>query len=377
MALLMSLRNLLTPSTYSLFVAACLIFGTGLSYTSPAYASEDTAEITEKNTIESTVERAMENTANNMASSELTDSADKTKTKDNRINLGKSVGKADIGMERSLTGFESSSEPLSLWELGAGGGAFYNPKYPASGEKRFFGLVLPFVVYRGETFRIGDGGGARAVIVETDTFEIDFSFGAALPSDSEDTDARVGMPELDFLGEIGPQVIFMLGKYDFDKNAKGESTGTNHGKGRLDFRLQARAVFSTDFSSIDDRGFIFEPQISYQHRGFKHEDTAFNVSFGAIFASERTHDYFYEVRPEFATAARPAYDAKSGYLGSELTLGMSFRVSENIRAFVGGSARFHSLAANKDSPLFEEEVTFSVGTGFVWRFYKSETKAKW
>ena len=320
---------------------------------------------------------ATENNLDSTVNAALIESSDKTLSEDNRVALGKNVGQAEIGMERSLAGFEGTDESLSLWEFGAGGGAFYNPKYPASSEKRSFGLVLPFIVYRGETFRIGDGGGARAVIVETENFEIDFSFGAALPSDSEDTSARVGMPELDFLGEIGPQMIFMLGKYDFDKNADGESIGTNHGKGRLDFRLQARAVFSTDFSSIDDRGFIFEPQISYQHRGFKHEDTAFNVSFGAIFATERTHDYFYEVRPEFATAARPAYDAKAGYLGSELSLGFSFRVSENIRAFVGGSAQFHSLAANKDSPLFEKEVTYSIATAFVWRFYKSETKAKW
>jgi outer membrane scaffolding protein for murein synthesis (MipA/OmpV family) len=172
-------------------------------------------------------------------------------------------------------------------------------------------------------------------------------------------------------------MIFMLGNYDFDKNADDENMGTNLGKGRLDFRLQARAVFSTDFSRIDGRGYIFEPQISYQHRGLKHEDTAFNISFGMIFATEETHDYFYEVSPEFATAGRPAYDAKAGYLGSELTLGLSFRVSENVRAFVGGSAQFHSLAANKDSPLFEKEVTYSIGTAFVWRFYKSDAKAKW
>ena len=297
--------------------------------------------------------------------------------KKNRVSLGDDVGKADIAMDRSLTGFENVNESLALWELGVGGGAFYNPKYPASSEGRFFSLALPFVVYRGETFRIGDGGGARAVVVENENFEVDFSFGVALPSDSEDNSARVGMPELDFLGEIGPQMIFMLGNYDFDKNANDEHMGTNIGKGRLDLRLQARAVFSTDFSRIDGRGYIFEPQISYQHRGLKHEDTAFNISFGMIFATEETHDYFYEVSPEFATAARPAYDAKAGYLGSELTLGLSFRVSENVRAFVGGSAQFHSLAANKNSPLFEKEVTYSIGTAFVWRFYKSNARAKW
>ncbi|MBF7074249.1 MipA/OmpV family protein [Glaciecola sp. MH2013] len=296
---------------------------------------------------------------------------------DNGVSLGNDVGEADIRIERSLTGFEGVNEELSLWELGAGGGSFNTAKYPASGDSRFNTAVLPFIVYRGDTFRIGDGGGARAVVVEQKNFEVDFSFGAALPSDSEDNTAREGMPELDFLLEIGPQAIYMLGNYDFDKNAAGDSTGTDYGKGRLDLRLQARAVFSTDFGSIDDRGFILEPQISYQHRGFKHPDTALTLSVGAIFATERTHDYFYEVAPEFATAERPAYDAKSGYLGSELSLGLSFRVNKDIRAFIGSSAQFHSRAANKDSPLFEKEVTYTIGAAFVWRFYKSERKANW
>jgi hypothetical protein len=183
-----------------------------LIFTSVAYSAEET-----KNTQDTTLS-----------------SNSQDKEKNNRVPLGDGIGKADIPMERSLTGFDNVDATLSLWEFGAGGGAFYNPKYPASSEGRVFGLVLPFVVYRGETFRIGDGGGARAIIIENETFEIDFSFDAALPSDSEDNSARIGMPELDFLGEIGPQMIFMLGKYDFDKNAKGENIGTNIGKGRLD-----------------------------------------------------------------------------------------------------------------------------------------------
>ena len=362
-----SIKTFAVPHILTKLVAASGVITAALLFTTPAYAAYMSAPET-KNSSASVAESSKESEQASHASD---------KNIKNRVSLGDGVGKADIAMDRSLTGFENVNESLSLWELGVGGGAFYNPKYPASSEGRFFSLALPFVVYRGETFRIGDGGGARAVVIENDTFEVDFSFGVALPSDSEDNSARVGMPELDFLGEIGPQMIFMLGNYDFDKNVEGEKMGTNLGKGRLDFRLQARAVFSTDFSRIDGRGYILEPQISYQHRGLKHEDTAFNVSFGMIFATEETQDYFYEVRPEFVTPTRPAYDAKAGYLGSELSLGLSFRVSENVRAFVGGSAQFHSLAANKDSPLFEKEVTYSIGTAFIWRFYKSDARAKW
>ncbi|MFC4698566.1 MipA/OmpV family protein [Glaciecola siphonariae] len=269
--------------------------------------------------------------------------------------------------DRSLTGFEDSDEAQPLWEFGAGGGFVDVPNYPASQERNFVALAAPYVIYRGDVFRIGGGGGARAVVAESSNFELDVSVGGAFAADSDDNTAREGMPELDFLFEIGPQLVYRLRDFTFD----------NGGEGRLNLRMQARAVFSTDFKRIDDRGYVFEPQLTYQQRGTLFKDTALNLAVSAVFASEDLHDYFYEVDQAFARPNRAAFDASGGYLGSELSLGFSFPIMKNMRGFLGGTARFHQGAANQDSPLFEKDITYSYGVGFVWRLYQSDAVASW
>jgi hypothetical protein len=193
-------------------------------------------------------------------------------------------------------------------------------------------------------------------VVEKGNFEVDLSFGGAFSADSEDNTARDGMPELDFLFEVGPQFIYKVKDYSFDGG----------GNGRLNARLQTRAVFSTDFGRIDQRGYVVEPTLSYQQRGVLFDKTGLNVSFSASYASEKLQDYFYQVDGEFATDTRSQFNAKGGYLGSELSLGFSFPIAKNARGFLGGSAQFHKGAANEDSPLYEDDVTFSFGAGFVW-----------
>jgi outer membrane scaffolding protein for murein synthesis (MipA/OmpV family) len=269
--------------------------------------------------------------------------------------------------DRDLTGFEASDELQPLWEFGAGGGFVSVPNYPASSERNFIALAAPYIIYRGDVFRVGGGGGARAVVFEDEDFEIDFSFGGAFSADSDDNTAREGMPELDFLFEVGPQLVYRVKDFDFEGG----------GNGRLNLRLQARAVFSTDFERIDDRGYVFEPELSYQQRGTLFKSTGLNASLSLVFASEDLHDYFYEVDNAFATEQRAAFDATGGYLGAQLSVGFSFPIRKNIRGFLGGSLRLHTGAANEDSPLFEDDVTYSIGAGFVWRLYESEATANW
>lgn len=269
--------------------------------------------------------------------------------------------------DRDLTGFESLDEAQPLWELGVGGGVVDTANYPSSSERNFIALVLPYAVYRGDVFRVGGGGGARAVVVEESDYEIDLSLGGAFSADSDDNTAREGMPELDFLFEIGPQLIYKVS----------ETKHANGGQSRLNARLQARAVFSTDFGRIDQRGFVFEPTLSYQQRGVLFKDTGLNLSLSLMFASEKLHDYFYQVDTEFVTDQRNEFDATGGYLGSEISASVSFPIRKNIRGFIGGSMQVHNGAANEDSPLFEKDVTYSIGAGFVWRLYESEAEASW
>ena len=97
-----------------------------------------------------------------------------------------------------------------LWELGLGGGAVVQPHYPSSSEYHTRGLGLPYVVYRGDILRIGDGGGTRAVAAENANYELSLSLNAAFDADSDNNELRTGMPDLDFIFEVGPQLIFHL-----------------------------------------------------------------------------------------------------------------------------------------------------------------------
>jgi outer membrane scaffolding protein for murein synthesis (MipA/OmpV family) len=277
------------------------------------------------------------------------------------------ANEGDESPVRELTGFESINESQPLWEFGVGGGAIEVANYPASSERNLIALAAPYVVYRGDVFRVGGENGLRAVVVETSDFELDLSFGGAFSADSEDNSSRSGMQKLDFLFEVGPQLIYRIKDFTF----------TQGGDGRLKARLQARAVFSTDFNRIDDRGFVIEPTLSYQQRGVLFKEASLRAAFSLNFSTEKLQDYFYQVDPEFSKEKRVQYDAKGGYLGAELSLGFSFPIRKNIRGFLTGSAQLHQGAANKNSPLYEKNITYSIGIGFVWRLYESEAKASW
>lgn len=122
--------------------------------------------------------------------------------------------------QRDLTGFESVDESQPLWEVGIGGGALNTTKYPASSERNEVVLAAPYFIYRGEVLRIG-GGGIRAVVVEDSDFELDMSFGGAFSAKNDDDSIRAGMPDLDYLFEVGPQAIYRLHDFSFAQGGAG------------------------------------------------------------------------------------------------------------------------------------------------------------
>lgn len=274
---------------------------------------------------------------------------------------------ANDSPNRNLTGFESLDEAQPLWEVGVGGGMIEVPNYPASKERNFVALAAPYAIYRGEIFRIGGDGGARAVFVENDRLELDMSFSGAFSADSDDDSVRQGMPELDYLFEAGPQLIYKMKDFSY----------VGGGQGRLTGRVQARAVFSTDLGDIHARGYVFEPTLRYQQRGVLFPETGLSLAFRMTWASEKLHDYFYEVAPEYETEIRSAYNGKGGYLGSEASVGLSFPVMRRVRGFLGASVQFNQGAANENSPLYEKDITYSIGVGFVWRAYQSDARSSW
>lgn len=246
-----------------------------------------------------------------------------------------------------------------LWEAGIAGGGIYGPDYPASDERSVRGLGLPYVIYRGDAFRLGDDGLARGLIVDEGALELDIGIDASFDVDSDDNRARRGMPDLGYLFEVGPRAKFDLGAL---------------GGGRVAFGIPVRAVFSTDLSRIDHRGVIVDPELSYRRRGLFGTALGFSASLAAAFADERLQDYFYEVEPAFQTAGRPAHDASGGYLGTDLSVGLAWPATDRLNVFAGSDLSFHGGAANADSPLFRERLTWAVGVGLRWSLYLSESR---
>jgi outer membrane scaffolding protein for murein synthesis (MipA/OmpV family) len=257
---------------------------------------------------------------------------------------------------------QTEAEPL--WELGLGGGGGWLPDYPAAGQNHLRGLALPYVVYRGEWLRAGeDRALVRGIFFDSDRIELDISLAGSLPVDSGDNDAREGLDDLDYLGEIGPSLSWYFAR-DEDGNEL-----------RLD--LQFRAMLSTDLSDFDYVGLVFHPMLAQEFAdagGIEGLDT--NWAFSLRFADEGVMDLFYEVPLAAANAERAEFDAEAGYLGASLYGGLSYQVTDRLRLAVGGSIASYAGARNRDSALFVDETNFALGTGFVWSIWQSERRAK-
>jgi outer membrane scaffolding protein for murein synthesis (MipA/OmpV family) len=249
-----------------------------------------------------------------------------------------------------------------LWELGVAAGGAWLPDYPAAGQNHFNAIGLPYIVYRGDFFRSDEKGLLRGRFVKSRDFELDVSLSGSFSADSDNNDARRGMPDLDYLVEFGPRIQWTLARAA--KWAK------------LDFELPVRAVFSTDLKSIDYQGFLAQPELAYQHANFLDSGLALKLGVSASFADAELQDYFYGVDPQFATPARPAYEADAGYLGSRLQLVLTKALGPALRIFAAGRVDFHQGAANQDSPLFREDVTYGAGVGVVWSIFRSPSTVK-
>ncbi|MGQ4807544.1 hypothetical protein NKDENANG_00898 [Candidatus Entotheonellaceae bacterium PAL068K] len=247
-----------------------------------------------------------------------------------------------------------------LWEAGIVAGGGWLPDYPASDENHFLGLALPRIIYRGRIFRAGDGGIVRGRLLRSERHEFDISLSGSFPVDSDKNNARIGMPNLDFLLEIGPRLNLTLAEVGL--------------RGRFGVELPVRTVFSFDLDEVGYRGVVFHPKLVYRHRDLFATGIGLQLSGGPIFATEELMDYFYQVGERFVTPDRPAFNAEAGYLGSEFGMVASRKLTN--RTHVGLTLRvgYYTGATNTDSPLFRSDVDVGLSLGFTWSIYQSKRR---
>jgi hypothetical protein len=180
---------------------------------------------------------------------------------------------------------------------------------------------------------------------------------------SNENDARRGMPDLDATLEIGPSLNFLLLLGD-DRKA------------RLELRLPVRAALASDFSHVNFAGWMFQPNLNLDLRDvLGHGGWKFGMLAGPVFSDRRYNQYFYGVDPAYATASRPAYNASGGYAGSQFIVALSKRYRE---FWIGGFAKWDTLnnAVFIDSPLVKTNQYFAAGVAVAWIFGESRIKVE-
>ncbi|MEL7024912.1 MAG: MipA/OmpV family protein [Pseudomonadota bacterium] len=255
----------------------------------------------------------------------------------------------------------NQAKGLPLWEIGAGFGGAYTPDYPGAVSETARGLPLPVVIYRGDFLRIGDGSVASGRLFQDDRYQLDISLNGSFDAESDDVGARAGMPDLGFVFEVGPELEVQL-------------VQSSDGMRRLKFELPVRAAFSFDDDGLRDRGFVTSPELQYEHE-FADRRFEWSLSVAPSFATESLQSYFFDVRPEFATETRAAFEASGGYLQTRIGLGLQWRGDGRFAA-AGVSYSLFNGSANRDSPLFEQDYGISIGVIFVQRLWQSKKRVK-
>jgi MipA family protein len=244
------------------------------------------------------------------------------------------------------------SEPL--WELGLGVAAARLPHYRGAGQSRAWVLPVPYAVYRGEYFK-ADREGARAELVTSPRFVVDFSVAAGAPANSEDNNARSGMRDLAPTVEVGPNFTWRLLKAPtWD----------------LEFRVPLRAGVSLE-RSPRFVGLVANPNLNFDLR-----DGPWNYG-GYIalpFGSRTQHAYFYDVGLNDVRVDRPGYRSRGGWGGMQYVAGVSRRVGD---MWLGGFVRVDNLrgAVFEDSPLVKNKHSVAMGLGISWILSKSTQSA--
>ncbi len=250
----------------------------------------------------------------------------------------------------------SAPPALPLWELGVAGAAGSQPAYPGASQQVRRALVLPYAVYRGPLLRTDRGGlGLRAL--RTPRFELELGVAGSLGSSSSRIEARRGMPDLGTLIEAGPSLRWNL--------ASSEAGGS----WRLDLPL--RGVFDLS-DGLASRGLAFEPALRHERRSGAWR---WSASAGAFVGDRRLGSTFYGVAPVYATAERPAYEAKSGLIAWRLGSTLGRRITPELSLFA--TARLDSVAgaANRASPLVKQTTGWSAGLGFAYTLRSSNEPA--
>ncbi|MEO0336097.1 MAG: MipA/OmpV family protein [Pseudomonadota bacterium] len=271
------------------------------------------------------------------------------------------IGWLCLSISAMAIGGDLQPQTRPLYEIGVGAAVFSLPDYPGSDQSRVRALGLPYGIYRGQYFRADEDGGIRGRFFDLSRWDIDVAAGAAFPASSDENVARDGMPDLDWIGRVGPRLRYRVLE--------------NGSRDRFFINLPVQTVFSTDFGRLDGRGFIFLPSVRYDYRGLLSGRVRLLATVAAVFGTRPLMDYFYTVPTKFSRPDRPAYSAREGFLEMRYRAGVIWRISPKY--ILAASVGWNNLewARNRRSPLLRQEITTTAVIGLIWRVFASSEPA--
>jgi outer membrane scaffolding protein for murein synthesis (MipA/OmpV family) len=248
------------------------------------------------------------------------------------------------------------AEEKPLWEVGMGVMSVQLPAYRGSVDSSSEVLPIPYLVYRGEYVK-ADKDGLRGVLFDSDQFEVNLSLAASPPVSSSKVAARHDMPDLSSTLELGSSVDVKLWQ---------SADSTTH----LKLFVPMRAAFTVE-RQPRYVGWQFTPRINLDlENPLGLQGWTLGSVAGPVFGSREQHEYFYGVAPQYASAQRPAYDARGGYAGLQVLTAMWKRFPSY---WVGGFVRYDNVggAVFENSPLVTQRAGFSGGFAISWVFGQS------
>jgi len=259
-----------------------------------------------------------------------------------------------------MVGFSSVSmayekTPKPLWEIGFAGAVVSVPHYVGSDQRYILPLAFPYIIYRGKILR-ADRNGVRGRLLEIDRLSLDLDFSFGLPVKSDNNDTRKGMPSLHLVGQMGPQLNWVMQQNE---------------KQKVSLHFPVRFAMDTSQNYL---GWVSEPSLRFERYDLmpEREKLILRLEGGLMYASQRYNSYYYGVAPLYATATRPVFVAKKGLHSYFLDTALRYRIDKDFSLGLMVRMRMLSGSVNASSPLVRKNFYLSAGVGFVWSFWSSE-----
>lgn len=257
-----------------------------------------------------------------------------------------------LGVATAAPAWASHPENATRFQIGVGVGSVRFPDYPGASETRSLTVPFPYVVLYHAHLRVNNNR-VRGIVFAKSNWSLDVDFSGQPQVESDRTGERIGMPNLDWLGEAGPALRYTIWRHDSDDTS-------------LDLVLPVRAAVSAEGFTLTHRGNVFAPRLELVHNPFDEDGRAsWDATLTAVYEDQNYARYYYGVPSQYATPVRPAYEPDGGYAGYRTEIGFSLHEGDLVYgAFVNYTNLDHAVFLA--SPLVGNREGLSFGVSIAW-----------